>query len=302
MKAIDKLLFNTLVKRQGVRLPGEGSLELVYESAQMIADNIYPPHWKVVFSSEEKEALPSLVKMVETFGQTDSDTAAARYAKWLAESRQGERLVFDGVGEVKGGNFRPSKELTAALAPESFKWHRMKRRSHIGVWFGLVLLVILVSVGVYFYNAGMLEKWVTFRSGKTAVQHVDSPVATATDGAAEMPAVADTPVTEAADGETIEGSADNNGATDETTTTQSAKVSDHGRFCLSVGVFTIAENADKTIAKDPLKIGMENYSRLDWRGRVLVYAFSSDDRAEINRLYAKYVNVYSDIAVFDTEE
>lgn len=289
MKAIDKLLFNSLVKHQGVNLPSVGSFNVIYEPAQMVADNIYPPRWRVAFSREESPELPSLVKMIEMYGKMDSVAAEKCYNNWLNEVKTAENYHFAGVGEIKDEKFIQSNTITAALAPEGFKSRKVKRRkSYMGVWFGAVLLVVLIAVGVYLYNLGVLDQAVQFQK----------PTQVATQPAVEnVDAVADTTAVVATDTTTIAA------PKEVAPVAPVAPVAEEvGRYVLSVGVFRDPINADKTVEEDPLQIGTENYKRAEWKGRTVLYVVSSDDKAEINRAYAKYVNIHSDIAIHDMEQ
>ena len=285
MRAIDKLLFNSLVKHQGVNLPKVGSFEVVYEPAQMIADNIYPPRWRVAFSREESPELPSLVKLIEKYGRMDAVAAENSYTKWLNEIKTAENYRFAGVGEVKDGKFIQANAITAALAPEGFKSRRVKRRkSYMGVWFGAVLLIVLIVVGIYLYNIGVLGEAIQFqRSTPIATQPVVESI--------EAAVVADTTAPDTTVTTVLEE-----------LSTATPIVEKVGRYVLSVGVFRDPINADKTVEEDPLQIGAENYKRAEWKGRTVLYVMSSDDKAEVNQAYAKYVSIHADIAIHDMEQ
>ncbi len=324
MKAIDKLLFNTLVKHQGVNLPDVGALDVVYEQAQLVGDNIYPPRWRVSYSREEKEGLPSLVKLVENYGKMSAGEAESCYRKWLNEISIADNRLFAGVGSIKEGKFTQSNEMTAALAPEGLKSRRVKsRKPNMTVWFGLVFLVVLITFGVYLYNAGWLSEGLALKSAahdrqtkteQTTVQPVTEEAAEAEaevngENAAENGEVVAENV-EAAPTEPVAQSAQTTQPAQTTQTDRSAlptvqqtsagdKV---GRYVLSVGVFREEINADKTIEKDPLGIGKENYKRTTWRGRTMVYVMSSDNRSEVNRAYLNYVKITPDIALFDMQQ
>lgn len=181
MKAVDKLIFNTLISRKGVNIPQVGSLCIGVRQAKFVdGSKLSVPVARVEFSSKFVEGYADIVDLIAQQGELDAQQAQRCYAKWLeqasgvqgidlsqADKRVAEQVTIEGVGCVKTNFFYPCADFSDILAPVGGQTTmRVKKRSRVmPIMLGIVA-VLLLGAGVYvvgFSDFFKVEKTVTMR-------------------------------------------------------------------------------------------------------------------------------------------
>lgn len=321
MNNIEKTIFDSLARRKGINLPGVGSLSVVHIPAEFITDSsLRPPHNKIIFSR-------SLNPQYDSVGHVKG------YETWLQQTVQGRGIrEINGVGVLKGTIFYPSAELHDILNPHGTQPVAVKPhyglKKKIAVGAGVVAAAALVILAVVLIDRFAGEK----TRAEERIAHDSELVREEEQGAAARgestieAAVAreaarqaeHTTVTETtppdrpdiAESFPIErqATADGNGGMSESDETPHINSESHlgvslpapQVFYLVAGVFSEPDNADRLIARDPLRIGSSNYSKIDFgKGKVLVSAFSSPERDEVERRRRELSSLNRDLWVYE---
>ena len=136
MSTVDKVIFDALVKRQNVVLPGVGSLEVKRRKAKKVSETrIIPPQNVVVFNSEEIAEGESAVYLLAAAEETDDRDARAKYKAWLEEAQSEKGVEIKNVGEIKDGKFVVAQPLHTALNPSKEEVIVMEKENKGGpIW------------------------------------------------------------------------------------------------------------------------------------------------------------------------
>lgn len=162
MSTVDKVIYDALVKRQNVVLPGVGSLEVKRRKAKKVAENrIIPPQNVVVYTADELAEAESAVYLLAAGGATE-DEAQALYNSWLEGAKSDEGWVIENAGEIKNGKFTAFEPLHAALNPEREDVVMMEKEDDgrggpIWPWILAGLLLALIALFLFsYYGNGFL--------------------------------------------------------------------------------------------------------------------------------------------------
>ncbi len=118
MNEVSKVIFDALVARQRVVLPGAGSLEVKRRKAKKISDTqIVPPQNVVLFSTKEPENDDTVADLLVAETGISRFNAGPKYEEWLEGARTPEGLVIEDVGEIYNGEFAAAETLHNALNP-----------------------------------------------------------------------------------------------------------------------------------------------------------------------------------------
>lgn len=118
MDPVSVLIFNTLARREGINLPGIGSLGIAAEPATMDEPGVVtPPVNRIVYGREENPSYLHVVDLIARLDRTDRDSAQETYNEWLAQVCTEEGVVIESVGRLRDDVFTPSPELSRALNP-----------------------------------------------------------------------------------------------------------------------------------------------------------------------------------------
>ncbi len=159
MSTVDKVIFDALVKRQSVVLPGVGSLEVKRRKAKKVSDTrIIPPQNVVVFNPAEIAEGESVVFLLAAAEDIDDREARTKYKSWLESAGSDNGLDIDEVGGIKDEKFVIAPPLHAALNPtneeELIVMEKGKRGGSIWAWIfgGLLLALVALILLSYFGN------------------------------------------------------------------------------------------------------------------------------------------------------
>lgn len=118
MTAVERVIFDVLARRGSVALPGVGSLEVKRRKAHRVSETrVIPPQDVVVFTRDEPREVPSVVDLLNRNSNMEMDDAWASYNEWVGETRDGDALVIEGVGTLRGERFEPTDHLHEMLNP-----------------------------------------------------------------------------------------------------------------------------------------------------------------------------------------
>ncbi len=235
MKSIDKLLYDILVQRRNVVLPGVGTLESKRRKAKRISETeIIPPQNVVVFSPEEAEGTETVVSLIAADRNIPLDEAAARYGSWLECARRADgSILVDDAGEVQDGKFVVAPELHAALNPDGEEVITIKARKRgipAWVWIAIVIVVALAAFfALRHCKPGLFCGNSTAPTTATVATATPEPAA---DSLAAAPPVSAAPATPAA-----------------STASATTPSTPAGRFHVVAGAFAVEGNADKFAAQ-----------------------------------------------------
>lgn len=152
---VNKIIFNSLVSGRGIFLPQVGSLYIERQAARKITDNKYQsPRNIVVFSS--KEMAVSLVQEIINVASCSEQQAADIYQRWLDKSRQDNRVMIGGVGELVDKSFRMEEEFAQVINPKGIRTIVVRRRFH-WLFFLISILCILAAVGIFIYANSFVD-------------------------------------------------------------------------------------------------------------------------------------------------
>ena len=112
MDQVSNLVYNALAKRQGVVLPGIGTLYAVTVPAEMQKPGVVtPPVNRVELVTDELPGIPHIVDLIAGYDQTDPEQAREIYNRWLAENCSEEGVTIGAVGNIREGVFTPDPGL-----------------------------------------------------------------------------------------------------------------------------------------------------------------------------------------------
>lgn len=155
MGTVEKLIYNVLVAREAVNLPEVGSLRVEMQAAKFLSkDKLRIPIVRIIFSSQPLEGASSIIELISSYGQMDSDEALAYYKKWLNASSNNGEIQIEGVGTIKNNFFYPSSEMNAILALDNGNIIKIKPRAKsLKAVFIILFLVILSGVAYYYFSS-----------------------------------------------------------------------------------------------------------------------------------------------------
>ena len=150
MNGVSKEIFDALVARRRIVLPGVGFLEVRRRKAKQISETqIIPPQNVVLFSTDEP-------------GDADR-VADPAYDSWLEGARNGEGdIVIEEVGEIRNGGFVACETLHNALNPanEEEIVTMEKERKKFPMWAWLLVGIVvaaLVFTGIWCCKKGCFD-------------------------------------------------------------------------------------------------------------------------------------------------
>lgn len=275
-KVVGNIIFNTLSSKQGIYLPGFGSLWVEYVSACLSDKNIIcPPSNRVNFIPEMKDGAVSLIQKIEELG-VDRDTAENKYKEWLDSAKTLQGISINGVGDVREGIFIPSEELYSTLNPrivnQEAKPSAEKKLSNTEKsWIVLIILFALILAagwGWWFKNNrdATVDKNTTTNITTQAQTALPTPLAETTKETPslkeELPEITNKEAEQAPVKPTVTGT----------------------KYYVVGGVFSTQENADKFINDMKNKYPDLNYQKHDFKGgKIMVSLFGSDDNDETQK-------------------
>lgn len=275
MNNIERTIFDILASGGGINLPGIGVLFVGRQGAELLEKGkVRPPQNKVFF----KEAADSSFSSAESL---------SGYAQWLSAAKQkGNAIEIGGVGVLRGGVFYPSVELHKLLNPDNNEPVKARRKVGAGkkVMVGILVvgaaaLVLWLVVSIDFWTRKETDPSadsIAYQEQRDASARGESTIAPAVAAEAEEEI-------DAAQAEKAQETAVEDVIQKQLEGYASTETASSDTYYLVAGVFSEAANADKMIAADPLKIGSGNYSEMPFGDKTLVSAYSSKDRAAVEK-------------------
>lgn len=248
MKGVDKLIFNVIAAHGDVNLPEVGALGYERSAAKLSAKReLAAPVSRAVYYREPIEGAPSIMDMIAEQAQCDEAEARRIYKRWLYGARVDDKIIIDGVGEIRSHFFYPVANLQAQLNPLPTKI-RIKPRSRFGAILWILFALLLIggaSAGGYYYSE--ISQLQSIFAPKPAPEPVIEVV--------EQPVAVDTVV--------IEPKPDYAAM----------------KYQIVAGVYKSEANADKFIAKE--KLDSIGYTKVVLRnGNIIISLYSTNDAQE----------------------
>lgn len=152
MSTVDKVIYDALVKRRNVVLPGIGSLEVKRRKAKKVSDTrIIPPQNVVVFTTDELAEAETAVYLLTAEGISE-DEARTLYESWLEGARSEDGVDIENVGEIRDGKFVAAQSLHIALNPDREEVVYMEKENRGGggpIW-PWILAGLLLALIIFF--------------------------------------------------------------------------------------------------------------------------------------------------------
>lgn len=155
---IDILIFNTLLRKQGVSIPGIGSLSVTFQSSRREGHHLLPPRNTVVFCQTENEI--SLIEIISRAFGTDKLSAGRHFQNWLELKRREEVfLSIDFVGVINSNGFTLDERLFSELNPSSNDIVMERGARNRTLYVLLVIIIVLLGVIAWLIlRIGMIQK------------------------------------------------------------------------------------------------------------------------------------------------
>lgn len=286
MGAVDKIIYNGLMERHTVNVPGVGSLSMVRHKAEKRGHKMAPPLREIVFSANLSEYGMSVIDKIMVIGGISEPKAEQIFASWLSDARKGDSITVEGVGTICGERFVILPELDAKLNPPM-----PKRRSDWWMWVVLVLLIGGCCYGVWYYwdevteYLPKIERSVGISQDEPTAQEVVTVSEEPIDEQQQLPNPSEPSTQEAPEQSTATAEAQPEPTTDaiKTTTTNAVTTGDvveqpdKGAYYVVVGSYREFANADEKLVSMRGDMGYPQSKIIkSGKGLYLVTIYSSD--------------------------
>lgn len=314
MDQVSNLVYNALAKRQGVVLPGIGTLYAVTVPAEMQKPGVVtPPVNRVELVTDELPGIPYIVDLIAGYDQTDPEQAREIYNRWLAENCSEEGVTIGAVGNIREGVFTPDPGLKEALNPVDTGAVRLPGRidaKRVAMW---VVFAVLIGVGI---SVGAIV-WYEYSEQMRIVRLSEQPVLPAS-----VPAAPDSPAVKVPAAAGSDSSAGESGApagvdssaavpakqpepVREPATVPAAKLvpaTAAMHYYVIVGTYSTDQNAEKFIASAQKKNDKLEYAKIPMpNGKILVSVFGATAETEANRMKNEVSGLFPDAWVFKSK-
>ena len=314
MDQVSNLVYNALAKRQGVVLPGIGTLYAVTVPAEMQKPGVVtPPVNRVELVTDELPGIPHIVDLIAGYDQTDPEQAREIYNRWLAENCSEEGVTIGAVGNIREGVFTPDPGLEEALNPVDTGAVRLPGRidaKRVAMW---VVFAVLIGVGI---SVGAIV-WYEYSEQMRIVRLSEQPVLPAS-----VPAAPDSPAVKVPAAAGSDSSAGESGApagadssaavpakqpepVREPATVPAAKLvpaTAAMHYYVIVGTYSTDQNAEKFIASPKKKNDQLEYAKIPMpNGKILVSVFGATAETEANRMKNEVSGLFPDAWVFKSK-
>ena len=314
MDQVSNLVYNALAKRQGVVLPGIGTLYAVTVPAEMQKPGVVtPPVNRVELVTDELPGIPHIVDLIAGYDQTDPEQAREIYNRWLAENCSEEGVTIGAVGNIREGVFTPDPGLEEALNPVDTGAVRLPGRidaKRVAMW---VVIAVLIGVGI---SVGAIV-WYEYSEQMRIVRLSEQPVLPAS-----VPAAPDSPAVKVPAAAGSDSSAGESGASAgvdssaavpakqpepvrEPATVPAAKLvpaTAAMHYYVIVGTYSTDQNAEKFIASAQKKNDKLEYAKIPMpNGKILVSVFGATAETEANRMKNEVSGLFPDAWVFKSK-
>ena len=314
MDQVSNLVYNALAKRQGVVLPGIGTLYAVTVPAEMQKPGVVtPPVIRVELVTDELPGIPHIVDLIAGYDQTDPEQAREIYNRWLAENCSEEGVTIGAVGNIREGVFTPDPGLEEALNPVDTGAVRLPGRidaKRVAMW---VVFAVLIGVGI---SVGAIV-WYEYSEQMRIVRLSEQPVLPAS-----VPAAPDSPAVKVPAAAGSDSSAGESGASAgvdssaavpakqpepvrEPATVPAAKLvpaTAAMHYYVIVGTYSTDQNAEKFIASAQKKNDKLEYAKIPMpNGKILVSVFGATAETEANRMKNEVSGLFPDAWVFKSK-
>ena len=314
MDQVSNLVYNALAKRQGVVLPGIGTLYAVTVPAEMQKPGVVtPPVNRVELVTDELPGIPHIVDLIAGYDQTDPEQAREMYNRWLAENCSEEGVTIGAVGNIREGVFTPDPGLEEALNPVDTGAVRLPGRidaKRVAMW---VVFAVLIGVGI---SVGAIV-WYEYSEQMRIVRLSEQPVLPAS-----VPAAPDSPAVKVPAAAGSDSSAGESGASAgvdssaavpakqpepvrEPATVPAAKLvpaTAAMHYYVIVGTYSTDQNAEKFIASAQKKNDKLEYAKIPMpNGKILVSVFGATAETEANRMKNEVSGLFPDAWVFKSK-
>lgn len=156
MSAVDKIIYDTLLRARNVYLPDVGTIYVEYKPAHRLSDTEFiPPRNVVSFTERRRTRSVSVTDKIASDGKIEISQAEELYNNWLWEARNhADGIRIEGVGTINAdGRITADTEFYEILNPDRRVFVKIKRRHgiHTAV---IAVCGFVLAFGVVFWSYG----------------------------------------------------------------------------------------------------------------------------------------------------
>lgn len=309
------LVYNALAKRQGVVLPGIGTLCVSAVPAGMQGSGVVvPPVNRVELVPDELPTVPYIIDLIAGYNRTDAEQAREIYNRWLAENCSEEGVTIESVGNIREGIFTPDPELQSALNPVEADPMRLPGRidaKRVALW---VIFAVLVGVGI---SVGAIV-WYEYSEQMQIVRLTRQPVVpeavpvvadtavkvvpTAADSAAAASTVGDSVAAATPSPSSVPKQAEDTPSSEPAASGTLPAGSVSAGYHVIVGTYSTDQNAEKFIASAKKKDDALQYEKIPMpNGRILVSVFGAPTESEASAVKNKVAALFPDAWIYKSK-
>lgn len=313
MDPISTLIFNALVRRQSINLPGIGSLKVITRPPMMEKKGmITPPLNLVIYAETESPEFLNIVTLIAQNTNQDETQAQAIYNDWLTTVRHEEVVRIESVGEIREKRFYPAQglnEIMNPIRPEPVKMPHQMGVRQIVLWvIGAVIIggaisygaITLLNRSTYSYEEDLTE-WDKPAPATSAAPSselaTDQPAAT-TDEATNGPATTAVPAPAPKPASKPAPAAPSKPAISAPSAPSTVATGQMGYYVV-VGTYSSDANANKFIAQAKRIDNTLSYYKLPLgNGKIMIYTSVSATEQQAKRLKQQCAGSFPDAWVF----
>lgn len=282
VEEVNKIIYNMLIGGKEVLLPEVGTLYIERQAAKRISKNrLLSPCNAVNFSSQETGR--SIVDEIVAIANCDEAQARDIYDRWLAKTREGNRITISGVGVLNDKSFSPEPEFNAAINPDGVKTLEVRHRSNTWLYVVCGVCVLLaICVGAYMmWGDSLLSGVGVVKSEKTET------VVAEPDSTQVAQPIASDSLAAAAAAQAAEAKA------------SVAAIPDDYKFWVVVGVYSTEQNAARALRQSRLFISNADERIIPFKNKFIAAVYGSNKRSDCVTFSRSYADPYPDMWIYE---
>lgn len=167
MNAVDKIIYNALLRGESVNIPDVGNLRIVRHNASRDKSGAFvAPRREIVWTAEIDADGVSVISKIMDIGGIGEPQARSIYDGWIADSRKDGRTTIDGVCSVADGKVETDAAFASRINPPEPP-HKSGKGWIIWPIVVLVLLCCAVVVNMYWSDVSYFFTTLTHREQAT---------------------------------------------------------------------------------------------------------------------------------------
>lgn len=126
VESVNNLIYNTLISRRAVCLPGVGTLCITRCGASQSGNSIAAPRYTISLTSNiEAVSIVDIIAASASVSQAEADEI---FQRWISKVTDDNRVVINGIGVFDNKHFAPDAELVSLLNSTQFADVKIRRK------------------------------------------------------------------------------------------------------------------------------------------------------------------------------